>query len=313
MAETDRTPRRTRRSGTAAGVALLALAALGAAGPAAPATAAETRIIHFPVEKGRPAEQQRASYQFKLLKLALERSGLAYELRPATRTMSQARQKVALANRTGSIDVAWFGASKRAESKLKPVYIPIFKGLLGWRIAFIHADKQPAFRKVETLADLRVFNAIQGLSWPDTDILRHSGIEVGEARYDLLPRMIAGGRADWFPRSVIEIWPEKKRWQGQYPELAIERHFAVVYRFALLFYVAPGDDELHRAIREGLKAAHADGSVDELFRNDPAVKKALAKANLSERTRIELPNPLITDALKAIPEKYWFDVSATGS
>lgn len=272
-----------------------------------PAAADAPTIVRYPIAKGRPVEVQQASLPYQALKLALAKAPGRYTLRPATITMQQGRQQMALAKDRDTIDVAWFGARESLEDRLKPVYIPIFKGLLGWRIPLIHRDMQARFDRVTDVADLRALTAIQGLGWPDTAILRHSGITVMTARYDLLPRILATKRVDWFPRSVIEIWAEKRRWADAHPALAIADDVLVVYRFAALFFVAPGDDTLHAAIRTGLERAHADGSFDRLFRSHPNVKAALTRGNLGARKRIDLPNPLLSDRLRAVPDKYWFN------
>lgn len=274
---------------------------------AAPIAAGEPTVVRYPIANGRPATVQRASLPYQALKLALDKAPGTYALRPSAVTMQQGRQQMALAKDRDTIDVAWFGAKKSLEDRLKPVCIPIFKGLLGWRVALIHRDNRGRFRRVDGLDDLRELTAVQGLNWPDTAILRNSGITVMTARYDLLPRIVAAKRVDWFPRSIIEIWTEHRRWRADHPDLVIEQELLVVYRFAALFFVAPNDEALHTAIRTGLERAHADGSFDRLFRSHPDVQAALNRPNLRERRRIELPNPLLSDRLRQVPDKYWFN------
>ena len=47
------------------------------------------------------------------------------------------------------------------------VPIPLFRGLEGLRLSFIHADAQEKFNQVNTLADLKKLKAAQQVGWAD--------------------------------------------------------------------------------------------------------------------------------------------------
>lgn len=78
----------------------------------------------------------------------------------------------------GSLSVFWTSTSKGLETEYQPIRIPIYKGLLGYRIFLIRKEDQPKCSKVRTLADLKGLVAGQGQYWSDTEILRKAGLTV---------------------------------------------------------------------------------------------------------------------------------------
>jgi hypothetical protein len=115
------------------------------------------------------------------------------------------RSTVLIRSRQG-IDLFWATTSLDREEALRPIRIPLLKGLMGHRVLLIQADDQDTFSQVKTLEDLQKLRAGQGADWPDTGILRSNGIEVvTSSYYDALPRMLAAGRFDFFPRGAAEV------------------------------------------------------------------------------------------------------------
>jgi hypothetical protein len=79
----------------------------------------------------------------------------------------------------------------------------------------INRSDAAKFTKVKTLDDLRQLQAGQGHDWPDTEILRFNGLNVQvSASYESLFTMLRAQRFDYFPRSIIEIWDEQKKFGG---------------------------------------------------------------------------------------------------
>ena len=68
-------------------------------------------------------------------------------------------------------------------------------------------DAEKAFAGVQSLPALRALRAGQGADWPDTDILKASGLPVEATMlYDDLFTKLIAGRIDYFPRSLLEVW-----------------------------------------------------------------------------------------------------------
>lgn len=119
------------------------------------------------------------SYFTTLLTMALRQTEAEYGVSRVAYTtqMEQGRAVEELA-RGRTLDVYWAGTSISREKKLKPVRLPLLKGLLGFRVSLIRRDRQTEFDRVETLQKLQTLVACQGKHWPDSDVLEAAGIQV---------------------------------------------------------------------------------------------------------------------------------------
>lgn len=270
------------------------------------ATAPATEIVRFPDYPDPNKHFFRAALQ-----LALDKSGQDYELAPVLPEMLQGRSIARAMGSDGDIDVLWTMTTREREALLLPVRFPVDKGLLGWRIAIVRQDKAEQFANVRSVQDLRYFTAGQEHDWPDTRILRESGLPVMTAsQYDSLFRMLAVKRFDYFPRGVAEAWAEV----DARPRLGltVDRFIVLHYPAAEYFFVTPRKPYLAEHIWQGLLRAQADGSFDRLFHAhfDPLLRRA----RLSQRRVIELPNPML-DAVRLLPadSPWWYrPLPATG-
>ena len=263
---------------------------------------AQTLTVKVP---SRPINDLDSEYQLKLLELALDRAGQPYKLERVDLNLNQFTLQQEL-RKGKTINVFWMGTSSALESALIPVPIPLFRGLEGLRLSFIHSDAQEKFNQVNTLADLKQLKAAQGVGWADNKILEQAGIATYAGRYSNLFRLINDGdKLDFFPRGLVEIFAERRELAAQYPNLAIEQHLLIRYPFAEFFFVSPEAPKLAKAIQTGLERAYADGSFITFFHENPRIREALASANLEQRVTISLPNPDMTPLLRSIPAQYW--------
>lgn len=242
------------------------------------------------------------------LRLALSKIDKPYVLKPSPVAYPTQSGVMNAFSSGGAIDIAWMGVDTTAWNATLPVPFPIDGGLLGYRLFLINSARQPEFEAVKTIDQLRKYIAIQGPGWGDIDILRNSGITVRTGLYKNLFRMTAGGRADFFPRAAFEAINEQRQRVEEAPALAVERSLILKYKFALMFFVSKKRQELRDDIFAGLKAAHADGSYQSMFKADENVATALSKGNLAQRTLIEIPNPGLPDGVASIDKAYWFSV-----
>ncbi|MFM7970286.1 hypothetical protein ACF2JD_20500 [Aeromonas sp. A-5] len=263
---------------------------------------AQTLTVKVP---SRPINDLDSEYQLKLLELALDRAGQPYKLERVDLNLNQFTLQQEL-RKGKTINVFWMGTSSALESALIPVPIPLFRGLEGLRLSFIHSDAQEKFNQVNTLTDLKQLKAAQGVGWADNKILEQAGIATYAGRYSNLFRLINDGdKLDFFPRGLVEIFAERRELAAQYPNLAIEQHLLIRYPFAEFFFVSPESPKLAKAIQTGLERAYADGSFMTFFHENPRIREALASANLEQRVTISLPNPDMTPLLRSIPAQYW--------
>jgi hypothetical protein len=245
---------------------------------------------------------RRYDYPLQLLQLALSKSSTKYEIRQADVAMNQERQVLEIeAGRT--IDVGPIPSSAEREARLQAIYIPLNKGLLGWRLGLVRKGDSGKMSGVDNLAGLKTLRIAQGQEWPDTQILRANGIEVITApKYEGLFKMLIGGRFDYFPRSMMEIWDEQAL---NADTLEVEPHLTLHYLYDAYFMVNRRNTKLANDIREGLEKSIADGSFDKVFQD--YFGERLRKARLGSRAVIELRNPLLTPGTPSDRPELWYD------
>jgi hypothetical protein len=92
------------------------------------------------------------SLPLELLRRAVERAGRVVELEPSQHVMVQARSVRELAADSGLIDLLWTVTSREREQALRPVRIPIFRGLYGWRLLLVRRGDSARFAALRSRA-----------------------------------------------------------------------------------------------------------------------------------------------------------------
>lgn len=264
---------------------------------ALPASARELDVI-YPSINERPA----GDYGYRVLELALAKSGERYRLQRSSAKMNVRRAKAEIV--AGRISVIDIGTSREHEESLRPVYFPIDRGLSGYRLFVIHRELADAFATVRDVTDLRRYKAGQGPGWADAQILEAAGITVITAPFESLFAMVDGRRFDFFPLGVEEVFDFLDRYRDRAPHSIIEPQLAIHYPFARLFFVRRDDTALHDALLTGLRRALADGSLQRLL-DDTMFGRGWRQSRLAHRRIIRLDNPLLTDAFRAMPKAYF--------
>lgn len=271
---------------------LMLAAGAAAAGPGG-------TVVYPRHDAGRVPQWQ---YLIDVMKLAIQHSGVPYDLVESRRAMVQSRVMRELAEGLGDPDIGWTMTSPEREAELLPIRVPVDRGLIGCRLAFVRAADAQRWRDVRRLADLAPYSAGQGHDWPDTDILRANGLQVQTAsRYEALFDMLRLGRIDYFPRSVIEIGDEAATPLAH--GLAIEPHVLLRYPAASYLFVRPNRRQLAADLERGLEAAVADDSFQRLFQRH--FGDLIARHRLSQRRTLTLGNPLLPAATPLQRQALW--------
>ncbi|RRJ20145.1 hypothetical protein EIK76_11485 [Rheinheimera mesophila] len=244
----------------------------------------------------------RGSYPIALLHLAIEKSGTDYQPVPSGQVMTQHRTLRQLGSNTG-LDVVWTMTSPEREQELRPIRIPIDRGLIGWRLLLIHNDNEQKIQQLDE-KQLKTSPSIQGSDWPDYPILKANHFRVlGSGDFDAMFKMLQAKRIDYFPRSITEIWPELQQKTGM--SLTVAPKWVLHYPAALYFFVQKDNIELANAIEIGLLRAIEDGSMQQLFLQH--FSSAIQQADLKSRTVIELKNPILPAETPLQNKALWFD------
>ncbi|MDR7089225.1 hypothetical protein J2X05_001231 [Cellvibrio fibrivorans] len=250
-------------------------------------------------------ESEKDQLIYDLLALSLSKTGVKVCLNQLDQVITDARKSRRVEK--GTLSLKWSSASNLLEKNLRPIKIPIFKGLLGYRIFVIRKGDQNRFNDIKTLEDLRKLTAGQGYFWGDTKILQTAGIPVVTAAQGRnLWSMLASHRFDYMSLAVHEPWLDLEHRAEL--QLEVEKTLLLVYPSALFFYVSPDNKVLYDLILSGMEIAINDGSYDRLFYQSGMIQAVVEHANLSARKVIYINNPLINrDVLPADP-KYWFSL-----
>lgn len=241
-------------------------------------------------------------YAIALLDLALAKTGVRYQLHVTEDVLTQQRS-IQLLNDKRRINVMWSMTDIERENLLLPIRIPIYKGLIGWRVFLHHEVNQTLWQNLD--ADvLRDKTVVQGLNWPDNKILRSNGFNVVNATDHIEAfQLTRQQQVDFFPRSVIEVLDELAN-DDLSEGLVVEPNFVLQYPTAVYFFVNSGDIILHKLIEQGLNAAVEDGSMDALFNQTYA--SMLEEVGLRDRIKIPLDNPLLPKNTAVGDIKLWY-------
>lgn len=265
--------------------------------------------IHIPVMVQATKLEEPADYFTTLLLMALNASKADNEVIDivfSERDYAQARW-VNLAQNEKRNFVIWTMTDKEREQQLRPIRIPLCKGLFGYRVLLIRANDQERFNQVRDLNGLSELLAGQGTHWPDTPIMQRNGLRVTTAETtESLFRMINAKRFDYFPRGISEAWFELA--QRKEKNLVVEKNIMLYYPAALYFFVNKSNEALAVRIETGLEKLIDSGEFDEFFYRHPRVNFGLE--NLTSRHVIKLDNPFLPSGVPVNNPRYWIDLNA---
>jgi hypothetical protein len=254
-------------------------------------------------------ESEKDQLIYELLELSLSKTGVNVCLNQLGQVITDARKTRRVEE--GSLSLKWSSANNPLERNLQPIKIPIFKGLLGYRIFVIRKGDQIRFDDIKTLEDLRKLTAGQGYFWGDTKILQMAGIPVvTSAQGRNLWSMLASNRFDYMSLAVHEPWLDLE--PRSELQLEVEKNIVLVYPSAMFFYVSPDNKMLYDLISSGMEMAINDGSYDLLFYQSQMIKAVIEYANLPARKIIHIKNPLIDMNILPSDPKYWISLPSLG-
>lgn len=252
--------------------------------------------IYYNIPKREPSLMD--LYPIELLTLALEKSKAQYgdfKLVPLFSDMTRARTSTLVASGRG-LDITWRMTSQQLESELKAIYIPLLKGMMGYRIFIIRNHDSNLFPADISLEQLRLNLAGQGIGWPDTDILRFNGFGVIEGHYANLLDMLAKRRFDYFPRAIHEPWVEI---DGD-NRFRVEDKILLRYPAAMFYFVKSDNEELHARIENGLNQMIKSGEFEQFFLTHPLTAGLEEKVKPHQRRVFELRNPIISNKAEEV-------------
>jgi hypothetical protein len=261
-------------------------------------------IVRYVYSKSHPDSKEK--YFIDLLKLVLEETKTEfgdYKLQPVAIEMAQERTSIMLESNK-YVDLTWRMTTKNLEQRLQAIYVPLLKGVMGYRIFIIRPESQQVFSKDMTLEDLKLIRLGQGYDWPDSKILKANKFSITLGHSNNLLKMLEKKRFDYFPRALHEPWLEI----AHNNNFVIEKNIALKYFAPMYFFVNRSNKRLASRLNMGLAKLFDSGKFDQFFRSHELISGVLSKVNLHQRKVFELSNPLISENTKNLlnDKHLWF-------
>lgn len=208
--------------------------------------------------------------------------------------------------RNHQLDIFATMTSKEHEDEFLPIYVPLYRGMMGMRIPIIRKNNSSLFSKVENIQDLKQLTAGQGKLWSDSDILEANELPlIRELKYPNLFRMLEADRFDYFPRGIHEPWQEVETYKEL--DLIVDKHIMIWYTAPFYYFVHKSNTKLATHLTEQLLSMVEDGVFQRLFEQNIDVAQALERADIKNRTIIRLSNPFLPAVTPVENKALWFD------
>ena len=243
-------------------------------------------------------------YPIQLLSLALDQTGVNYQLKPSENILSKGKSIDRLQDNR-EINIVWGMTNPQREKDLLPIRIPVFKGLIGWRLLLIRQDMAERFAYIQQLDHLVKLSPLQGRDWPDTKILQSNGFDViTERTHSALMNMLGNAQGDFFPRSIIEVWEELATNEVA-NKIQVQSSLGIRYPTAVYFFVNKKSVPLANLINTGLEKAIKNGKFEALFIK--TYQAYIDKAQIENRTFYQLENTFLPEKTPLGRTELWFD------
>ena len=224
---------------------------------------AEVLELYVPVHS---AFSQNAAFFIELLTEAIAATGNQAKLVSVQLPQPRIVQELD----SGELSINWMVATAERDCRYVPINIDLTNGLIGKRILFIRKGDQALYDRVQNLQDLQKLNRVAALGqgWAEIKIWQANQLAYQEqsGSWSLIFNKLAHSRDfDYFPRGANEILDEA----AQEPELAIEKHLALIYDSDFHFYLSKRG--LHAGIKyqailsKALQQAKTSGLIDRLI------------------------------------------------
>jgi hypothetical protein len=212
-----------------------------------------------------------------------------------------------------TITMAVLGTAHDVGKHLRPVAIPVDKGLVGYRALLIRRSDQARFAAVRSAEDLKPFAFGQNFIWDDVDILKANGltVQVGDD-FEGLFQMLTRGRFDALPRGLGEISREFSERSELYPDMQIEKTLLIHYPLPIYFWFSrnPAGEKMAQRLEEGLWSMIDDGTFDRIFwKYNRAILQGL---DLAHRRVIQLDNPFLPADTPLADTRLWLSPEQLG-
>jgi len=256
--------------------------------------------------RGQSTKDARVNYKQAILKAALDHTIEEYGPYEIDANYGPFRRRIGLEKMIeGVVDVYYAPANPEWERFTHPIYIPIRKGLLNYRLLMVNKTDLHSFKSVESYKDLKRFKVGLREQWTTTQIMKALDFTVvAGTTYDDIFTMLNEGKSEFIPRGVNEVFGEIEAYGKDLSNLTIEPRLALYLPMPVYIYVSPKRHGLAVRIEKGLNMMIADGSFETLFMK--YYGESIKRAKLSDRHIIRLSNPFLTKETPLSRKELWY-------
>lgn len=207
------------------------------------------------------------------------------------------------------VDIIWSGTNNLRELSYSPIRIPLFRGLLGYRVLLIRQEDKEKFSQIKTPKQLQQLIACQGAQWADSDILEDNGyLVLRVADFHSMYKMLSKKRCDYFPRAIFEGYAEQKAAMESFTNIILMDDLILNYKLPCFYFVKKNNIELAQRIESGLYTALSDGSYMNLMRKHHITKHLFPLAQWQSKRYFELSNAAIDNESPKQHYQFWLDL-----
>ena len=207
---------------------------------------------------------------------------------------------------TGNVANLYITAANESwDKKAIPVKIPIRMGLLSYRLLLVNQKDLDKFNGVTTYNAFAKIKAGLKHDWITTGLYQSLNLNftIGHS-FEGLFLMLDKRRFDYIPRAIYEIYDELENRKSTLKNVMVEPNLALFIPMVSYAYISPDSPRIAQRIESGLTKMLKSGELKDLL--DKYYAEDIARANLNERTIIQLSNPYLIESGIMEKSELWY-------
>jgi hypothetical protein len=206
------------------------------------------------------------------------------------------------------INVAMALSTEEWEENSIPIRIPLRRGIFSYRLLAINKSNSEVFNNINTLEQLKKLTIGLRKSWRTRDTFVTLGFTISDAySYDSIFAMLDKNRFDYIPRGIHEIYDEIEIRKDSFPNLAVEPRLALYIPSPFYMFVSKTTPKIAQRLQWGLEELVKKGILQKTF--EQYYGKSIKKADLKNRTIINVGNPVLPSKTPLEREELWYSFS----
>lgn len=195
--------------------------------------------------------------------------------------------------------------SIKRESSAIPIFIPLRKGLLNYRLLLVNEENVAKFSNVMTIEDLKQHSVGLLYDWVTTGIMKKQHFNIVESpSYDGLFRMLKANRFDYAIFGANDIYKKLQQPHIKNKKFVILPNIAVYIPSPSYIFVSKNAPRIAERLEWGMEKMIADGSFDQIFYQYHS--EDINNADLKNRTIINIPTDYLGNRSAYERPELWY-------